>query len=61
MKRDVPKELTAVHGSLGITYHPDGKANVIADSLESSSHLMTSVTKTMSDRWRLQSELCLHL
>jgi hypothetical protein len=31
MKRDGPKEATAVHGTLGITYHPNEKANVIED------------------------------
>jgi hypothetical protein len=34
MKRDGPKAPTAIHGPLGITYHPNEKANVIADSLE---------------------------
>jgi hypothetical protein len=31
MKRDGPKAPTAVHGPSGITYHPNKKANVIAD------------------------------
>jgi hypothetical protein len=34
MKRDGPKTPAAVHGPLGITYYPNEKANVIADSLE---------------------------
>jgi hypothetical protein len=34
MKRDGPKAPTTVHGHLGITYHLNEKANVIADSLE---------------------------
>jgi hypothetical protein len=34
MKRDGPKTPTAVHGPLGITYHPNEKVNVIADCLE---------------------------
>jgi hypothetical protein len=34
MRRDGPKAPTAVHGPLGITYHPDEKDNVIADYLE---------------------------
>jgi hypothetical protein len=34
MKRDLPKAPTAVHGSLGITYHPNKKANVTVDALE---------------------------
>jgi hypothetical protein len=34
MKRDGPKAPTAVHGPLGITNHPNEKANVIADCLE---------------------------
>jgi hypothetical protein len=32
MKRDGPKALTAIHGPVG--YHPNEKANVIADCLE---------------------------
>jgi hypothetical protein len=35
MKMDGPKAPAAVHGLLGITYHPNEKANVIADYLES--------------------------
>jgi hypothetical protein len=34
MKRDGPKEPTAVHGTLGITRHPNEKANMIAGCLE---------------------------
>jgi hypothetical protein len=34
MKRDGPKEPAAIHGPLGITYHPNEKANMIADCLE---------------------------
>jgi hypothetical protein len=34
MKMDGPKAPAAVHGFLGITYHPNEKANVIADRLE---------------------------
>jgi hypothetical protein len=34
MQRDEPKAPTAVHGPLGIIYHPNEKANVIADCLE---------------------------
>jgi hypothetical protein len=34
MKGDRPKAPTAVHGPLGITYHPNEKANVIVDCLE---------------------------
>jgi hypothetical protein len=34
MKRDGPKAPTAIHGPLGIKYHPNEKANVIADCLE---------------------------
>jgi hypothetical protein len=34
MKRDRPKVPTAVHGPLKITYHPNEKANMIADCLE---------------------------
>jgi predicted GTPase len=34
MKRDGPKAPTAVHGNLGITYHPNEKASMIAECLE---------------------------
>jgi hypothetical protein len=34
LKRDGPKALKAIHGFLGIIYHPDEKAKVTADYLE---------------------------
>jgi hypothetical protein len=34
MKMDGPKTPTAVHGPLGITYHPNGKAKAFAGCLE---------------------------
>jgi hypothetical protein len=34
MKRHGPKAPTALCGPFGITYHPNKKANVIADCLE---------------------------
>jgi hypothetical protein len=34
MKRDGPKAPTAIHGLLGLKYHPLEKANAIADCLE---------------------------
>jgi hypothetical protein len=34
MKMDGPKAPIAVHGPLGITYHPKEKAKAIADCLE---------------------------
>jgi hypothetical protein len=34
MKRDGPKAPTAIHDSLGITYHPNERANVNAKCLE---------------------------
>jgi hypothetical protein len=34
MKTDTPKVRTAIHGSLGITYHQDEKDNDITDCLE---------------------------
>jgi hypothetical protein len=37
MKRDGTEAPTDIHGPLGITYHPNEKANVIADSLENQS------------------------
>jgi hypothetical protein len=35
IKRDGPKAPTALHGPLGITNHPNEKANMTADCLES--------------------------
>jgi hypothetical protein len=32
--RDGPRAPTAIHGLLGLQYHPVGKANAIADCLE---------------------------
>jgi hypothetical protein len=34
MKRNGPKAPTDAHGPLGIIYHPNEKANMIADCLE---------------------------
>jgi hypothetical protein len=34
MKKDGPKAPTTIHGPLGITYHPNEKANMIVDCLE---------------------------
>jgi hypothetical protein len=34
MKRDGPKAPAAVHGFLGIAYHPNNKTNVSVDCLE---------------------------
>jgi hypothetical protein len=52
VKRDGPK--TPVLGPLGIPYHPNEKANGIADFFyNTSSHLMTCVMKTMNDGRRL--------
>jgi hypothetical protein len=34
MKRDGPKEPTAIHGPFGITFHPLQKPNTTADCLE---------------------------
>jgi hypothetical protein len=61
MKRDGPKAPTAVHGPLGITYHPNDRANAIEDCLGKKSHLMTCVTITMRGGWRLESKFCSHL
>jgi len=48
--------LPAIHGPFGLKYHPKDKAKAIA--WKTSSHLMTSVTKTISGEWRLESKLC---
>jgi hypothetical protein len=34
MKWDGPKAPTAIHGRLGLKYHPKEKANAISDCLE---------------------------
>jgi hypothetical protein len=34
INRDVPRAPTAIHGLLGLKYHPLEKANAIADCLE---------------------------
>jgi hypothetical protein len=34
MKREGTKSPTVLHGPIGITYHPKGKPNAIADCLE---------------------------
>jgi hypothetical protein len=54
MKRGEPKAPTAIHGPLGITYHPNENANAIADCLENR-------METMGERVRLESKLCSHL
>jgi hypothetical protein len=49
---DGSKAATALHGPLGITYHPNEKANMIADCLENPFTSHAWVTKTMSDKSR---------
>jgi hypothetical protein len=39
MERDGIKAPTAVHGLVGITHHPNEKANAIADSLKKTVHI----------------------
>jgi hypothetical protein len=43
MKRDRPKAPTAVHGHLGIIYHPNDKIYMIADCLEKTVHFSRPV------------------
>jgi hypothetical protein len=52
-EKDGPKAPTAVHGPLGITYHPNEKAQVIADYLENQF--------TFRDLCDKNHELCPHL
>jgi hypothetical protein len=54
--RDGPRAPTAIHGLLGLKYHPADNANATADCLEN--RFMTCVKKTMNGRWRLESKLC---
>jgi hypothetical protein len=56
--RDGPRAPTTIHGPLGLKFHPQDKANVIADCLENQPHPMTCVTKTMNGGWKLESKLC---
>jgi hypothetical protein len=49
---------TVIHGPIGITYHPNENAKVTADCLETSLHLVTCVTETMRDGYRLESKFC---
>jgi hypothetical protein len=56
LKRDGPRPPTAIHGPLGLKFLPLEKANASADCVETSSHHMTCVKKTMSCGWRIQLE-----
>jgi hypothetical protein len=61
MKRNEPKVPTAVHGPLGITYHPNKKADATVDCLENyfTSH---DLCDKNYERWvETTSKLCLHL
>jgi hypothetical protein len=55
MKRDGPKAPTAVHGRLVITYHPNEKANTLADCLENEFTSDELCDENMSDGWGLDS------
>jgi hypothetical protein len=57
MKRDGLKATPPLHGPLALTHHPKKKASVIADFKKTRSHFMTCVTKTMSDRSKVQNML----
>jgi hypothetical protein len=49
--RDGSRAPTAIHGLLGLKFHPADKANAIADC-------MICVTKIMNGGWRLEFKLC---
>jgi hypothetical protein len=53
MKRDGPKAPTALHGPLGIIYHPNEEASVIADCSENQFTYHDHYGEKMSDGWRL--------
>jgi hypothetical protein len=52
-----PRAPTAIHGALGLKFHPMDKAIAIAVS-KTSSHHTTCVTKNMNGGWRPESKLC---
>jgi hypothetical protein len=59
MKRDGRKAPTTVHGPLGITYHPNKEAKVIADCLENqfTSHDLCNETYGRQAETRVQALL----
>jgi hypothetical protein len=59
MKRDGPKAPTADHGHVGITYHLNKKANVIADCLENqfTSHDLCDKNREQQVETRVQALL----
>jgi hypothetical protein len=50
-----PRAPVAIHGLLGLKYHPVDKANATATAKKTSSHRITCEKKTMNGRWRLKS------
>jgi hypothetical protein len=61
MKMVGPKALTALHGPLGTTYHPNVIANMTADCLENQFTSHTLYEESMIEGWRVESKLCSHL
>jgi hypothetical protein len=57
-KRGGPMARSTMHGPLDPIFYPINKSNVIADCLENRSELMTCVTVTTDDMWRLKSKTC---
>jgi hypothetical protein len=56
--RDGPRAPTAIHGLLGLKYHPVDKANAIADCLENQFTLHDPRDENHERQWRLESKLC---
>jgi hypothetical protein len=56
--RGGPRAPTAIHGLLGLKYHPVDKATALADCLKNQFTPMTCVKKIMNGGCRLESTLC---
>jgi hypothetical protein len=60
MKRDGPKAPTAVHGLLGLKYHPLENANAITDCLENQFRPNNLCDQNHEGGWKLEFKLCLN-
>jgi hypothetical protein len=57
LKRDGPRVRTAIHGALGLKFHPYEKATQLMAVWKFSWHYMIYVTETMNGGWRLEFKL----
>jgi hypothetical protein len=58
MKKDEPKEPTAIRGHFSLTLHPLENASAIANCLENQFTPYKRLKKTMNGGWRLEFKLC---